>query len=160
MRPSSGVCLVQLALPSLGGGGRRGSGLLLPPLPHGFCVGGQKGGEGEGAGEGEGEGEEDEAVVAGAPFVAGGAWGPPLAPASEQDQDTLAAQGGHVLGLVLIVPEEEEEEEEEDGSQNFFLTFLWCADTAMWAWLRTRSPCSSTHVFTSSSTWWVCGFAL
>ena len=29
--------------------------------------------------------------------------------------------------------EEEEEEEEEEGTQNFFLKFLWCADTAMWA---------------------------
>ena len=35
--------------------------------------------------EGEGEGEDDGAVEAGAPVVAGGAWGLPLAPASEQD---------------------------------------------------------------------------
>ena len=29
--------------------------------------------------------------------------------------------------------EEEEENEEEEGSHNFFLTFLLCADAAMWA---------------------------
>ena len=52
------------------------------------------------------------------------------------------AAGSH-HGTPQVEKEEDEQEEEED-SQNFFLTFLWCADTAKWAWLRS----------TSSSTWW------
>ena len=53
-------CMLVLhgAVPVSAGPGRQGGrsrGLLLPPLPHGLCVGGQKGG---GGGEGEGEGEE------------------------------------------------------------------------------------------------------
>ena len=111
----------------------------LPPSREPQADEERGGGEGEEAGvgrDGEGGGE-DEAVVAGAPLVA----------------------GEDVLGLVLIVQEEEEEEEEE-GSQNFFLTFLWCADAAMWAWLHTRSARSGTNVFTSSSTCLVFGFVL
>ena len=36
-------------------------------------------------------------------------------------------------GGVLVSEEKVKEEEEEEGAQIFFLPFLWCGDTAMWA---------------------------
>ena len=34
-----------------------------------------------------------------------------------------------------------------EGAQDFFLPFLWCSDTSMWAWMRSLSVvrCSCVH---------------
>ena len=93
--------------------------LLLPPLPHGCCVGCQK--EGGGAKE-EGPGRTA-GSDAGTLLAAGGAVGAPLAPDREQTQGTLEVEPGHVHCLVLFVQEEEEEEEEEEAAE-VFLAFL------------------------------------
>ena len=55
-----------------------------------------------------------------------------LSPEKKKDQDTLAAEGGHVLGLVLIVQEEEEEEKEEEGAQILFSSFPRCSHLEVW----------------------------
>ena len=73
--------------------------LLLPPLPHGCCVGCQK--EGGGAKE-EGPGQTA-GSDAGTLLAAGGAVGAPLAPAREQTQGTLEVEPRHVHCLVLFV---------------------------------------------------------
>ena len=69
--------------------GGRGGGLLLPPLPHGWCVGGQK----EGGGGGEGEAGGKEAVA--------------------RPQDRGEVRGAYGLSFL---PAGEEEEEEETSS--------------------------------------------
>ena len=99
------VLLSAVAGHAVSGGcdGRRG-GLLLPPFPRGFCVGGQKEGGGGGGGAEEEHGGEG--------AVARCAACSPDAGAEVQDRRDLR----RVSGLSLPPAGEKEEEEEEEES--------------------------------------------
>ena len=92
----------------LGKQGGRGSGLLLPLVPHGCCVGGQK--EGGGGGGGGGGGARGEA--------------PGDAAASCRCDGSGAALAGEEQ------EEEEEEEEEAEASQGLLSSILPLGSTA------------------------------